>query len=99
MVDEKTKKEVRHIFALSRTEILYLFIIFMLGITIFFSGSIIQPLQKIADRTLKNQEYAITALNMSMKQQDVIIAKLNQIEDLVNGTGSPLIRVVNNTNY
>jgi hypothetical protein len=99
MVDEKTKKEVKHIFSLSRVEILYLFIILMLGISIFFSGSIIQPLQKIADRTLKNQEYAIVALNMSMKQQDVIVAKLNQIEDIVNGTGSPLIRVANNTNY
>jgi hypothetical protein len=97
MVDEKTKSEVRHIFSLSRTEILYLFIIFMLGISIFFSGSIIQPLQKIADRTLKNQEYAIVALNLSMKQQDVILAKLNEIEDIVNGSSSPLTRIVNNT--
>jgi hypothetical protein len=100
MVTAADKKEkVRHIFSLSRMEILYLFIILMLGISIFFSGSIIQPLQKIADRTLKNQEYAIIALNLSMKQQDVIIAKLNEIEDIVNGTSSPLIKVANNTNY
>jgi len=71
----------------------------MLGISIFFSGSIIQPLQRTTNTTLENQEIAAMALNLSIKQQDQILDKLNEIEDLVNGTGSPLIRVANNTNY
>ena len=83
MVTPEKKERIRHVFSLSRNDVLYLAIIFMLGITIFFSSSIIQPLKDIADRTLKNQKIAAVALKTSADQQDEILAKLDRIETLL----------------
>ena len=49
MVDEKTKKEVKRIFALSRQDIYFMVIILMLGINMAFNFSLIEPVRQIQE--------------------------------------------------
>ena len=75
------KEKAKKVFSLSKQEILYLFIIIMLGISIFFIQSLIDPLHNLGDELAENQEVAIGLAKRIMEQQDIIIEKKNQHEN------------------
>jgi uncharacterized membrane protein YjgN (DUF898 family) len=49
MVDDETKREVKRIFSLSRQEIFFVIIIFMLGVNMAFTFSLVNPILEIIE--------------------------------------------------
>jgi hypothetical protein len=76
------KEGIFHVISLSTQEILYLFIIIMLGISIFFIASLIDPLHRLAEQLAENQDVAIKLAKELKAQQDIIIA--NQVKIIAN---------------
>lgn len=75
--------KVKKAFSLSRNDILYIFVIIMVGVDIFFTASLIDPLKKVADRTAQNQEYAIEALYLQVNQTNKLIGELNNTREMM----------------
>jgi hypothetical protein len=73
---DSKKETVKKVFSLSKQEILYLAIIIMLGISIFFLASLIEPLHNLGDKLAENQEVAI-------KLAKILIAKQNQTQAML----------------
>jgi hypothetical protein len=53
----------------------------MLGISIFFTASLIDPLHRLGDKLAENQETEIGLAKRIMEQQDIIIENQNQHEN------------------
>jgi hypothetical protein len=77
--NSKHKQGIFHVISLSTQEILYLFIIIMLGISIFFIASLIDPLHRLGDKLAENQDVAIKLAKELKAQQDIIIANEERI--------------------
>jgi len=60
--------KLKRIFSLSRLEVLYIFIIIVVGIDIFFTASLIEPLQRVQDKTAQSQQIAIEGLRLQVQQ-------------------------------
>jgi hypothetical protein len=79
------KEKARRIFSLSTPEILYIMIIVMLGVSIFFTASLIDPLHRLGDELAENQNVTIGLAKRIVEQDSVIIA--NQERIMKNLTG------------
>jgi hypothetical protein len=56
---DKNKEKIKNAFSLSHPDILYLAIIIMLGISLYFTASLIQRAADVAENTNHNQKIAI----------------------------------------
>jgi hypothetical protein len=83
------KEKIKKAFSLSHPDILYLAIIIMLGISIFFTASLIDRAAEVAENTNHNQKIALERLN---EIKGLAITLEQQHKELMhpNQTSNPL---------
>jgi len=94
VTENKNKEKIKNALSLSHPDVLYLAIIIMLGISLFFTASLIQRAADVAENTNKNQKIALDSLKQI---KEIAITLEQQHNELMhpNITSNPLQTIGN----
>jgi hypothetical protein len=91
---DKNKEKLKNAFSLSHPDILYLAIIIMLGISLYFTASLIQRAADVAENTNENQKIAIDIVRQIKNITLILEHQHNQLMH-PNQTSNPLRSIGN----